>query len=214
MGRRKVPLAMGCCYHVFNKSIAGFEIFRYEEEYRRMKDVLRFYVTAKAGQSYSVALRYGRVMETSAHDSARVRLIAYCLMPTHFHLIVQQKCKNGIQDYLQWVQSSYARFFNKKIGREGPLFQGRFGARLITEDGDLLHMTRYVHLNPSTAGLVAGPGDWLSSSYHEYTGHEERDSLCDFKSVVPLSPAQYQRFVEDRIGYQRSLQIIKAYLMD
>ena len=57
MSCRKVPLANGCFYHVFNKSIAGFEIFRYREEYRRMLESLRFYRTAVKGESFSLALR-------------------------------------------------------------------------------------------------------------------------------------------------------------
>ena len=214
MGRRKVPLVAGCTYHVFNKSIAGFEIFRYDEEFLKLRETFCFYATAKLGQSYSVAVRQGRVKDPAVHGPSRIRLIAYCLMPTHFHLIVQQRIEHGIEEYLQWVQASYARYFNKKVERGGPLFHGRFGARLITEDGDLLHMTRYVHLNPTSAGLVADPGDWPWSSYQEYVECPAKNPLCDYKSLVPLSPLEYQRFAEDRLGYQRSLQIIKAHLMD
>ncbi|OQA57428.1 MAG: Transposase IS200 like protein [Candidatus Omnitrophica bacterium ADurb.Bin277] len=215
MGFRKERFYTGGVYHVYNKSIEGFEIFRYSEEYVRMREVIRFYRDSVARHSYSISLK--RVLgadDPVLHGSERVRVIAYCLMPTHIHLLVIQTAENGVEDYMRLIQGSYASYLNKKSKRKGPLWVGRFGARHIGTDEDLWHMTRYIHLNPTSAGLVAYADDWEFSSHHEYCGANGKNPICDFKKLVPMTPAQYRKFVEDRADYQRSLQIIKSHLMD
>lgn len=215
MGLRKQRLFTGGVYHVFNKSIEGFEIFRYPEEYQRMKEVIRFYRDSLIRYSFSESLkRTLGIDDPAVHGSERVRLIAYCLMPTHVHFLINQTEKNGIENYLRFVQGSYAVYLNKKSRRKGPLWVGRFGARPIKTDEDLLHMTRYVHLNPTSAGLVKKPGEWEHSSFHEYTGCVTKEGFCNFNKFISLSASQYRKFVEDHADYQRSLQIIKAHLMD
>lgn len=215
MGRRKVPLVTGGYYHIYNKSIAEFQIFRFHDEYIRMRETLRFYRTAIARMNYSTALKFcGGPESLRFHGAERVRLIAYCIMPTHFHLLAEQLIENGVREFLKSTIGSYARYFNMKTGRKGPLWQSRFEARPVETDEDLLHLTRYIHLNPASAGLVQRPEDWEFSSYHEYLGRSKSPRLCEFKKNVPLSLGEYKKFTEDRADYQRSLQIIKKYLLD
>jgi putative transposase len=215
MGRRKEPLVTGGYYHVYNKSIAEFEIFRFRDEYVRMRETLCFYRTSSPRINYSTALKLVDGPESPKHHGAeRVRLIAYCLMPTHFHLLVEQLAKNGVYELLKYLLGSYARYFNVKTRRKGPLWQSRFEARPVETDEDLLHMTRYIHLNPTSAELVKRPEDWEFSSYHEYLGVSKTPQYCKFKKNVSLTPDAYRKFAEDRIDYQRSLQIIKKHLLD
>ena len=215
MSRRKLRCYTGGFYHLFNKSIAGFEIFRYPEEYARMREMTRFYRDSLRGYSYSEALKRGLgIDDPEVHGVPRIRLIAYCFMPTHFHFLVSQLSDDGAEDFMRCLQAGYAIYLNKRSRRRGPLWEGRFGIRRIETDGDLLHMTRYVHLNPTSAGIVQRPGEWPYSSYHEYTGVVASGGICDFKQLISLSPQQYHKFVSDRNDYQRSLQIIKSYLMD
>ena len=75
-------------------------------------------------------------------------------------------------------------------------------------------MTRYVHLNPSSAGLVPGPGKWEFSSFHEYLKTEKGEPICEFGHLMDIHPDQYKKFAEDHASYQRSLQRIKKHLMD
>jgi putative transposase len=84
----------------------------------------------------------------------------------------------------------------------------------VETDEQALHLTRYIHLNPSSAGLVTGPGLWKYSSYGEYVGSLLDMPICDFKKIVRLEGNPYLKFVEDETGYQRSLQLIKAQLLD
>ena len=215
MGYRKVALKTGCFYHVFTRSIAGFEVFRYREEYQRMVDVFRFYQHERLGVRFSK--RTGANTQNLAGVKIGlpyVRFIAYCIMPTHVHFILEQVTEDGISEFMRLVLNSYARYFNEKSSRKGPLWESRFENRLVETDEYALHLSRYIHLNPVSAGLVAHPEDWEFSSYLEYLGQGRGAPLCEFKKVIALSPEFYRKFTEDRSDHQRALQILKAHLID
>ncbi len=215
MGYRKVALRTGCFYHIFTRSIAGFEIFRYREEYLRMLETFRFYQYVRLGVRFSRRDRPGiQKIASAGLELPYVRFIAYCIMPTHVHFILEQVMDDGISEFMRLTLNSYAKYFNKKSGRKGPLWESRFENRLIETDEYVLHLSRYIHLNPTSAGLVTYPEDWEFSSCREYFGICQGHPLCEFKKVIPLSPGIYRKFMEDRVGYQRDLQILKAQLID
>jgi putative transposase len=144
-----------------------------------------------------------------------VEIFAYCLMPTHFHILLRQVRENGISIYLNNVLNGYSRYFNRAHRRKGPLWVGRFGRRLVQTDEDFLGMTRYIHLNPATAGLVEKPEQWIYSSYKEYLNPKESEnSLCDKSTVIDMDPAAYKNFVNDHAGYQKDLAKIKGMMME
>ena len=94
-----------------------------------------------------------------------VKVVAYCIMPTHFHMILKQILPDGITNYLGRLLNGYSRYFNVKHHRTGPLWAGRFKNCLIFSNDHLLHLTRYIHLNPTLAGMVKDPVEWKFSSY-------------------------------------------------
>jgi putative transposase len=215
MGCRKEALVTGCFYHVFTKSIAGFEVFRYRDEYLRMLETFQFYQCPRPGVRFSRRESSNACISSNMGSAAwYVRLIAYCIMPTHVHFMLEQRSDDGISEFMRLTLNSYARYFNEKTGRKGPLLESRFENRMISTDDHALHMTRYIHLNPSSAGLVPNPEDWEFSSYKEYLGLVSGKPICEFRTIVPLSPLMYRKFSEDRADYQRSLQILKKYLVD
>ncbi|MCM8773455.1 MAG: transposase [Candidatus Omnitrophica bacterium] len=211
---RRYPLVTEEIYHIFNKSIAGYRIFNNEGELKRMKELFSYYC-------YEEQLKFYR-SKISDYDLGRVnreqilvKIIAYCIMPTHIHLILQQCKDNGISIFMSRVSNSYARYFNIKYGRKGPLWEGSFKNVLVNDSEQLLHLTRYLHLNPTTAFLVEHPQDWIFSSYREYLGLEDKDRMiCSFNDFIDMSPTSYKRFVEDRIDYQRDLERIKHLLLE
>jgi len=86
---------------------------------------------------------------------------------------------------------------------------------LIETDEQLLHLTRYVHLNPVTDFLVNRPEDWKFSSYGEYIGLVEKDKrICEFDKYVNMNIASYAQFVNNRIDYQRELAKIKELILE
>ena len=136
-------------------------------------------------------------------------------MPTHFHLLLKQLKGNGISKFLSLIENSYTRFFNLTHRRKGPLWESRFKSVHIDTDEQLLHLTRYIHLNPTSAKLVNKPEQWKFSSYYEYLERKpSKSDICRFSDIISLNAKQYKEFVEDRISYQQELSLVKKYLLD
>jgi putative transposase len=211
-------------YHVFNKSIAGFRIFNEPQEFGRMLCSIRYYQRKKIRIDLSDFVRlkqidaigFDRSMNSLPGENLKlVEIIAFCLMPTHIHLVVKQLCDNGISKFMNNTLNSYTRYFNTKYKRKGPLWVGRFKRVLVETDTQLLHLTRYVHLNPTTANLVRKPQQWAYSSYKEYLGKGKGEGRISVpRGAIDISPRDYKKFVEDRRSYQKDLGIIKSFLLD
>ena len=217
MSTRRKPLLVGQIYHIFSKSISGYKIFRDDDEYERMKDLLKYYRTESTPMRFSIfqEIKYKekkQIYEIEG-DDLLVEIIAYCIMPTHFHLVVKQLKEDGISFFIQQILNSYSRYFNIKTKRKGPLWEGRFQNVVIETDEQLLHLTRYIHLNPVTAYLVNRPEDWKFSSYREFLG-EEKEKLSSFSNILDTTPDNYKKFVDDRIDYQRQLAEIKKLVLE
>ena len=218
---RKEPLANGETYHIYNRSIAEFQIFNHEDEYQRMKETLVYYIPS---QTLICFARYRELQQRELLDISRqtkphpvtsqalVTLLAYCLMPTHFHLILRQEIDDGISIYTANILNSYTRFFNQLRHRKGPLWEGKFKNHRVSSDEQLLHLSRYIHLNPVTAHLTKKAEDWPYSSYSEYIDPEQKQGLCTFRPLISLPPSAYKQFTEDRSDYQRQLASIKRLL--
>lgn len=220
MELRKEPLVNGCYYHVFSRSIAKYEIFNDAEEYFRMLDILRLYRFTDFKYRYAkfkeleVQTQNAIIYDLENNSSVMVEIVAYCLMPTHIHLLLKQIINHGISKYLGKILNSYSRFFNERHKRTGPLWTGRFKSVLVKTDEQLLHLMRYLHLNPTSAGLVDNPQEWSFSSYRESIDPNNKEGFCSFGDLFDLSPAQYEKFVLNQKAYQRELALIKNLLID
>jgi putative transposase len=220
MHSRKDPLREGEVYHVFSRSIAGFRVFNNASEFMRMMGAVRYYQKIKPVIRFSEFLRLSverQIADSVAYqaDEKLVDVIAFCLMPTHVHLIVKQRQERGTSIYMSNVLNSYTRYFNVKHRRKGPLWEGRFKNVLVKSSEQVLHLTRYIHLNPVTAYLVNEPAQWHASSYHEYVEEvDEKRKTCSHKELIKIDPAKYRDFVQDNINYQRDLGKIKNLLLE
>jgi REP element-mobilizing transposase RayT len=179
MPRRGLGDTPGATYHIYNRGANRGLIFFEDGNYTFFLERLRHYLEPDQGT-----------------------LLAYCLMPNHFHLILNFDA-GGPSPILHRLGVSYAKAINRSLGRTGPLFEGRFGARAVSADSDLLHLSRYVHLNPVIAGLTKAPLDWLYSSYSEFLG-QNQTPICEPYAVLgqfhqDLTRARkvYRSFVED-----------------
>lgn len=210
---RKIPLANGEVYHICNKSIAGFKIFNDYKDCDRMIESMSFYIAEKVPCKLST---YKIVKNIALASSKRiVDIMAYCLMPTHIHLILKQNQDSGIEKFVGLISNSYSRYFNTRHARKGPLWEGRFKNILIEDDEQLLHLTRYVHLNPVSAFLVNNPSGWKYSSYNEYIETILSDKrLCNFCDLLKIDPISYKKFVLDQTDYQKQLAIIKKIALE
>lgn len=220
---RKKPLVNGEIYHVFSRSIANYIIFNNNNEYDRMFLLLKYYqVKSEIRFSDFLELKsvqafgFNSIFETMFKDNDKlVQIIAYCLMPTHIHLVLKQLIDVGISDFMQKTLNSYSTYFNLMHKRKGPLWESRFKSVLVESDDQLNHLVRYFHLNPTTADLVKRPEDWLYSSYREYLGEvDNNQAICQYNDVLDINQPLYRKFVNDQISYQRELAKIKKLIMD
>ena len=107
--------------------------------------------------------RYLRTLQSAVEDR-RWRLLAYCLMDNHVHLLVETPNAN-LGDGMRWLHGTYAGSFNKRHGRSGHVFQGRYGAVRVKTDAQLWAVAVYIAMNPVDAGLCRLPEDWRWSSH-------------------------------------------------
>jgi putative transposase len=209
---RYPALKEGYIYHVFTKSIEGVIVFRDNNDYMRFLEAMKFYRYQKPPTRFAIYLSLKnreRFFNAFLKDQPIiVDILAYCLMPTHVHFLLVQKDKEGISRFMKHVLDSYTRYFNTKTDRKGPLWQSRFKHVLIEGEEQLLHVTRYIHLNPTTDHLVEKPEDWEFSSYREYLGMTG-ERICSFEKFLAIDPLNYRKFVEDQIQYQQALKDVK-----
>lgn len=104
-----------------------------------------------------------------------LEVVAYCLMPNHFHLLVFQKQQRAISKYIKAVCEGYTKAINASYHKSGHLFEGKYKIKYIDENSYLLHLSRYFHLNPARAGLVKKAEEWRFSSCREYYGMDKID---------------------------------------
>jgi putative transposase len=131
----------------------------------------------------------------------RWRCLTYCLMPNHYHLVVETP-KADLSQGMRQLNGLYAQTFNRRHDRCGHLFQGRYGGGLLQSEQHLLESIRYVALNPVRAGLVQRPENWPWSAHAELCGTSSRRivSVCDllvhFESAGDAALGRYREFVE------------------
>lgn len=152
-------------YHAYNRGVEKRDIFLDQRDFATFLYFLKYYLGTPRENDIKQKLH-------SLHN--QVDLLAYCLMPNHYHLLVKQITRDGMTKLIRAVSTSYAGYFNEKYDREGTLFQGKYKAAFVDSDPYLLHLSRYIHANPN--GLVrVGPwqgsdplADYPYSSYKYY----------------------------------------------
>lgn len=136
MGRVLRTLLPDGIYHAYTRGTGPMVIFRDEADYDACLLILR-----STGRRFSW------------------RLISYCLMPTHYHVVLETRIED-LSNGMQRLNSSYAHYFNSRHGRTGALFQGRFHSRLVESDEHMQRLCAYVPLNPVRAGHCDRAQDW------------------------------------------------------
>jgi len=181
----------GQYYHIHNRGVEKRRIFACDENYhfllRRINEFLPDYP---------------------------VTFLAYCLMPNHYHFLVRAEADNGVGPFLQRLFNSYTQAFNKQEKRSGTLFESRAKSILIDSKRYLLHIARYIHLNPVRAGLAQRPEDWAYSNYAEFVGLR-KGTLYGSAFVQEQfgTPQEYRKFVETAIPNEIERKV-KKYKMD
>lgn len=224
MPGRKVPLVVDEVYHVLNRGIFLQPTFPSTRDYTRAIELIRYYQNKKPPIRYSRFLylsneRRRKILENlSEKKEFLVEIFSYCLMPNHFHFLLKQTEDEGISKFMSNFTNSYTRYFNVKNKRNGPLFQGKFKAIRVETDEQLMHLSRYIHLNPHSSYVVKNLKalkKYPYSSLPEYLG-KSQVSFCDKEAVLGQfkSLKSYKKFVLDQADYQRKVQKIKHLALE
>lgn len=216
---RKTPLATDHIYHIFNRGVNKSKIFFSQRDYKRFLLAAKHYRIKNSKFSYvkpnndPVSLA-SPTASIEVNIQPKVEILAYCLMPNHFHFLIKQLSDGGITFYMRRFMNSYAHYVNIKYKRVGPLFQGRFKSVLIESDEQLLHVSRYIHLNPLVSDLVSDLNEHPWSSYFAYV-QNEKDGLSSPDLILNSfkTKKNYNQFLLDQEDYARSLEQIK-HLVD
>lgn len=151
----------------------------------------------------------------SKNLSEELSLISYCLMPNHFHFLLRQDTDSGISKFMKQLANAYTLYFNSKYKRTGNLMHGRFKATPIKSDEQLLHVSRYIHLNPLIANLAHDLKTYPWSSFSQ-TISDENTPLLKTSVIKDFfkKPIEYYKFVSDQADYAKNLDRIKHLTID
>jgi REP element-mobilizing transposase RayT len=190
MPYRGDPFAQGQYYHIYNRGAGKAKIFYNEGNYRYLLGLVEQH-----------------------HEKHGAAVIAYCLMPNHYHFLLRQETDEPLSGFIQVLFNAYVQALNLQQGRTGTLFERRFKHKCINRWEYLMVVCRYIHLNPVKAKLTAQPEGWAYSNYLEWIGLRhgalvDKDFVFDHFS----SAAEYVQFVND--DEQEGIEKIREYLFD
>lgn len=207
-------MAEGQTYHIYNRSVQDIPIFQKARDVGVFQEAIEYYLQGKPLVRFSFYRRERKKYPIDLKDKVAT-FFAYSILPTHFHFLLRQEKKEGIRKFIQRLTNSYAHYFSIKYKNRGPVFEGNFKAVRVENDKQLIHLSRYIHLNPVTAYLVERPEDHPYSSYHDYLKGKNTPFL-DVNFVLSFfkSLKDYQKFVMDQKDYQRELDRIKHLIAD
>jgi len=150
-------------------------------------------------KTFLSASDYKKYLEllSKCYTQSGLVLYAYCLMPNHVHLLVEQGGHQGLSRPMQRLQTTYTSYFNRRYKKWGHLFQGRYKAILVDKDSYLLELIRYIHLNPYRAKLEEKVGLYPWSSHSQYMGREKEPLVgVAVQKVMPM----FSRKTRERVG--------------
>lgn len=215
---RNVILANEEIYHVFNRGVERRTIFTTKWEYQRALELLKYYCFSDLPARFSQVMRLPKdekdqmLWDINKNNEKLVEIIAFCLMPNHFHFILKQVKDNGIKIFISNFTNAYTKYFNTKHERTGSLVEGIFKAVRVETDEQLIHLSRYIHLNPVSSFIIptADLENYPWSSLHQYL-EANNDDFCSKEIILGLFPSHqdYKKFVFDQIAYAQELEKIK-----
>ena len=199
---------IGGFYHIYNRGVEKRKIFLDEQDHKVFLSYMKFYLEKGDLQGQALQGVNGENISPSRipkNYHNQIDLLAYCLMPNHFHFFVSQSTGRAIAEFMQSLILKYVMYFNKKYKRVGSLFQSRYKTVLINNENQFIYITKYIHQNPKDL-LPAGPGlaglaNYKYSSYGNYLGLFKQDWVKTDKILSCFQEAssgsEYRSFVEE-----------------
>lgn len=188
-------------YHVYARGGSRQRIFRDAADYMKFLKLFERYL--------SLQEMHNDLGASYPNYYNKLELVAFCLMPNHFHLLIYQRQQGVMAEFMRSLLTSYSMYFNRKYKRSGSLFESRYKASLISDDAYLEHITRYIHLNPR---------QWRDYEYSSlpYYLQQISDEWIRPRRVAKLfaTPAEYLQFLQDYTQNKEMIDILKHELAD
>ncbi|MFH2138207.1 MAG: transposase [Candidatus Omnitrophota bacterium] len=180
--------------------------------YRLQGEGILYHITSRGDDRKKIFLSefdFERFLEylIRAKEKFKFYLYAYCLMDNHYHLLLETTQPN-LSRIMQNINSSYTLYYNKKRGKCGHVFQGRYKSIIVEADEYFKELSRYIHLNPVKARIVNNPGEYKWSSYRAYLNKAKDSEIVDIaqaKRLLGMEMKQYSSFVNAGIGAKRNV---------
>jgi REP element-mobilizing transposase RayT len=202
-------------YHVYNRGVDKRNIFLCDKDYLRFLESMKEFNSTEP--IYSLYL-HNELKRRGVLDVGRlkklVEIICYCLNPNHFHLILKQKTKNGISEFMKRLGGGYTKYFNHHYKRSGVLFQGKFKSIRIKTNAHLLYLSAYVNRNY----FVHGYGDdfkWKYSSLLDYV-ERGKSEICETKVILEKfkDKEDYRGFIQENALYMKEKKEEEKFLLE
>ncbi|MBI3955690.1 transposase [Candidatus Gottesmanbacteria bacterium] len=224
------PYVPGGYYHVYNRGVNKTDIFFDEQDYGVFLSYLATALTPKDEEKLRAILVDERRSYKDREDATkllrlknfmdRIDLLAYVLMPNHFHFLLKQRGESDMTAFIQAVMTRFTMYENLRHKRVGPVFQGAYKAVLVDNDAQLLHVSRYIHRNPfSLEG--SHPSRLQPSSYPNYLGEIRQEwvkpeVILSYFSKEKTGFLSYKAFVEMQDGdfEKQSIAYIEDVVLD
>jgi len=221
---RKIVLSVGEFYHIYNRGVEKKDIFLDKDDYERFISLLFLAngvspVEVRNLKKSVKKLDQGGTLVQKMYcinkDESLVGIGAYCLMPNHFHILINEKTEGGITKFMHKLTTAYTMYFNKKYERVGPLLQGTFKSEHADSDEYLKYLFSYIHLNPLKIidkNWKESPDsdferrktfleEYLYSSYLDYYGFDRGEKVILDKTSFPEYFVSEKDFKDDLLSW-------------
>jgi len=208
---RKTPLKNKEYYHIYNRGVDKREIFSDGFDYVRfLRSIEEFNRPDSIGSIYEQSFHK---KDSLGHSVSKlVKIVAYCLNPNHYHLILQQKQDDGIEKFMHKVGMGYSKYFNHKYRRSGALFQGVFQSINIDSNEYLLYLSAYVNKNKFIHGYK---DNFNFSSLDEYLD-KSRYKFCSKDVILKQfkNKNEYKKYLDANAKHLKEKKNLQKYFLE
>jgi putative transposase len=202
-------------HHIYNRGNNKERVFFDEQDYRAF--------LFRLGLALGIDNKLLNTSELSRLPKSRIRITdsppglfrlhAFCLMPNHFHLLIEQLDDISISKLIHRVNTSYSKFINKKYDRIGQLFQDQFKSVLIESNPQLMLFCSYIHMNPVKDGFVDKPDKYKWSSYNSYIA-DISDPLTSIDFLISVFGSRNAFITETTRLYNKNTDLMSKGIFD
>lgn len=220
MPGREIKIVTNKIYHVFNKTIDSKLLFNDSHLASTFLESMHYYRSTKSKISFSdyqdtyvdIKLNIEKMLELKKYWL--IDVFAFCLMPSHFHFLLRQQADNGISRIISQLINSFTRYFNILNERKGQLFLSPFHCVEIRSRTQLIHVSRYVHLNPYSSNMTLSSKELLSYKWSSlpYYAHDKEHKLLSKQTILGEfnnDREKYLKFIYDNADYHKNLERLK-----